>query len=467
MKGNGRPLIPYMRQSRAKERTISIEEQRRDIRRWAEAAGVALAPEIVEQNVSGSKPWRERALGEAVDACERGEAAGIIVAWQDRLSRENGLATAEVWEALKEAHARLVAANDGLDTDAGDQELPFSIRAAIARDGWKRARANFERAKRNAAERGVSSARTPIGYRKPGPGKPFELGLDKPKVLEAFQLRAEGEAFSRIARRFGWSHSTTRQILCNRVYLGEITLGAEVIENAHPAIVTPELFAAVQASRTVEAVPAGDTTRDRLLIGLVRCAGCGRTLKVVRAPRAKGRYVVSYYCKDAAGEPCPERAYVHADELDAFVAEWFTTALENVPRMIDVVATNDELEEARAEKAAAEGQFNAYVEKVDATARGFRRGYEARLERLNEAAERVQHLAGRSAVAASLPPLAWWDRFDVLQRRAVLVGFLGRVVVTRGASSDLEGNVQIFWRDDSLAFPEVARKNTRARKQAA
>jgi hypothetical protein len=31
MQGNGRPLVPYMRQSRAKERTISIEEQRRDI----------------------------------------------------------------------------------------------------------------------------------------------------------------------------------------------------------------------------------------------------------------------------------------------------------------------------------------------------------------------------------------------------------------------------------------------------
>jgi hypothetical protein len=49
MRGNGRPLVPYLRQSRAKERTISIEEQRRDIRRWAEANGVELAPEVVEQ----------------------------------------------------------------------------------------------------------------------------------------------------------------------------------------------------------------------------------------------------------------------------------------------------------------------------------------------------------------------------------------------------------------------------------
>jgi hypothetical protein len=109
-KNDPRPLVPYLRQSRAKERTISIDEQRRDIQRWTHEAGVTLAPELVEQNVSGSKPWRERALGEAVAACERGEAAGIIVAFQDRLSRENGRATAEVWEALEHADARLVCA---------------------------------------------------------------------------------------------------------------------------------------------------------------------------------------------------------------------------------------------------------------------------------------------------------------------------------------------------------------------
>ena len=148
MKSNGRPLVPYLRQSRLKERTISIEEQRRDIQAWAQANGVPLDAEVTEQGVSGSKPWRERDLGDAVDACERGEASGIIVAWQDRLSRENGRATAEVWEALERAGARFVAANEGLDTASGDQEMLFTIKAAIARDQWKLHRANWEAARR-------------------------------------------------------------------------------------------------------------------------------------------------------------------------------------------------------------------------------------------------------------------------------------------------------------------------------
>ena len=68
MTGNGKPFVPYLRQSRAKERTISIEEQRRDVQYWAVGCRRGARTEIVEQNVSGSKPWRERALGDAVDA---------------------------------------------------------------------------------------------------------------------------------------------------------------------------------------------------------------------------------------------------------------------------------------------------------------------------------------------------------------------------------------------------------------
>jgi DNA invertase Pin-like site-specific DNA recombinase len=168
-----RPLVSYLRQSRARERTISIEEQRRDIQAWARAQGVELAPEVVEQNVSGSKPWRDRALGEAVAACEAGEAAGIVVAWQDRLSRENGRATAEVWEALEQADARLVCAAEGLDTATGDHEMLFSIKAAVAREQWKRHRANWERARRNAIDRGVLAGRGGgLGRRSASEGQP-------------------------------------------------------------------------------------------------------------------------------------------------------------------------------------------------------------------------------------------------------------------------------------------------------
>jgi DNA invertase Pin-like site-specific DNA recombinase len=457
MKSNGRPLIPYLRQSRAKERTISIDEQRRDIRRWADAAGVQLAAEMIEQNVSGSKPWRERGLGEVVDACARGEASGIIVAWQDRLSRENGAATAEVWEALDQVGARLVCAAEGMDTATGDHEMLFTIKAAIAREQWKRFRANWERTRRSAVEHGIFPGKAPTGYRRRD-GKPLEpIPREAAKVLEAFELRSRGLPYAEIGRRFGWSHSTTRQILANEAYLGVVRHGGFRREGAHRAIVSRDLFDRVQGARTTQPVPPGDTTKDLLLVGLARCGGCGRTLKAVRRPRADGSFVVSYYCKDASSEPCSNRAYVHADALDAFIAAWFETTLANVPRMVDVVSAGRELEAAQRERDRAEAELAAFVESASALdARLFQRGIASRQEAVDAAVEKVSHLSARlTRIPAGGSLSALWSGFSPLERREVLAGFVDRIEVDQGASSDLAGNVRIFWSDGTIVDDEA------------
>jgi DNA invertase Pin-like site-specific DNA recombinase len=115
--------------------------------------------------VSGSKAAKERGLERLLVRAESGESEGIIVAWQDRLSRGRVLETAETWERLAKAGARFIAAGDGVNSAAPGQELLFNIRAAIARDQWQRSAANFESAKRNAIDRGVHvSGRLPLGY---------------------------------------------------------------------------------------------------------------------------------------------------------------------------------------------------------------------------------------------------------------------------------------------------------------
>jgi DNA invertase Pin-like site-specific DNA recombinase len=455
-KTDPRPLIPYLRQSRAKERTISIDEQRRDIRKWAAANDVPLAEEIVEQNVSGSTPWRERGLGEAVALCERGEAAGIVVAWQDRLSRENQRSTAEVWESLEKAGARLVAAAEGLDSAAGDQELLFTIKAAIAREAWKRYRSNWARAQRNATERGVPNGRAPVGYRK---SKGNALTVDKrnaAKVVDAFERRAGGEPFASIGRRHGWGHSTTRQIVENDVYLGIVRCGNLVREKAHVPIVSRDLFEAANAAHTTRHVPPGDTTRDRLLIGLAHCMGCGHTLKQVRRPRVDGSYAIAYYCKDAASGPCQERAFVHADALDLFVADWFAAALRETPRMVNVVAAERELEQAQRDRDKAEAELTKFVETASALdALLFQKGIDARQRKLDAARERVRLASAhttRLPVGGSLIDL--WGGFTPAERREVLGGFLDKIMVRRGASTDLPGHVSIFWSDGSIAKDE-------------
>src|SRR6266852_2275389 len=349
-----RLLIPYVRQSRKKEVTISLDDQRAAIVAWAEREGIALAAEIVEWGVSGSKSWRERELGRAVEACEQGPAAGIVVAWQDLLSRENGVATAEVWQALERAGVRFVAVGDGIDTATGDHELWFSIKAAIARDQWKRYRTNWINARRNAIERGVHpSTYVAVGYRRnqaePRVHAAARASLSREQrwadpvvgqlvpsehaehVRALFRLRAAGGSWNecaqlmesrRVPNRKGepfWLLSAVQAIIRNPVYRGEAYLRSQgkqagdfVNPDAHEPIVDPLLWRNAQ--------PTQGKPRRRsegaLLAGILRCASCGRKLS------PSGHY---YRCRPrmVTGPACPAPASAPTAEVEALVTRGF------------------------------------------------------------------------------------------------------------------------------------------------
>ena len=237
-------------------------------------------------------------------------------------------ATAEVWEALEQADARLVARRTkGSTRRAGDQELLFTIKAAIAREQWKRSPSELGAARRNSVERGVFPGRTPIGYRRDKRGRFVPDRRQASKVVRAFELRREGLPQTEIARRLGWSHSTTRQILVNEVYLGVVRHGDSRKEGAHKAIVSRELFDAVQATRTTEPVPSGETTRDRLLQGDRGLLGMRANAQGRSPPSRRAELRRLLLLQERCVGACPSRAYVHADELDAYIEGWFTEAL--------------------------------------------------------------------------------------------------------------------------------------------
>ena len=76
MEGNGRPLIPYERQSRARERTISIDEQQRDIHACGQAVLALLAA------LRGSRrPSVARSLAELFDRRQLHQASEVLIRW--------------------------------------------------------------------------------------------------------------------------------------------------------------------------------------------------------------------------------------------------------------------------------------------------------------------------------------------------------------------------------------------------
>ena len=439
-----RPLIPYLRQSRKKEVSISIEEQDRDVRAWATSHGEAIAEPLVERGVSGSKRWRERELGRAVEACERGEASGLVVAWQDRLSRENGLATAEVWEALQQAGCRLVCVGDGIDTASGDHELIFTIKAAIARDQWKRHRSNWLRARRNAVERGVYIGLAPAGYRVLEDGT-LEPSEHAPAIVHAFELRAAGGSWGQVAayltdagvptawdgrERAGklidgsaWSLTAAAKLLANRVFVGEVRSGEFVNEEAHPPLVSTALFASVQARKQERATTLGQR-EPRLLTGLIRCGSCGHRLTTDWRPRADGDRYYTYRCRNTAKGKCPRPVACGAERIETALEEVLREDLASEAFQIKVAGTSQvtdlerELELAKA----------ALAEWVQTDTTVSAEAWQARtvvLEtRVGQAREALDAASAAGLSAARLPSLETYDLLPINERRTVMSAWL-------------------------------------------
>ncbi len=453
-----KPLIPYVRQSRAKEKTISLDAQRAAITKWAKDAGVELAAAVIERGVSGSKSWRERGLGEAVAACERGEASGIIVAFQDRLSRENGIGTAEVYEALEKAGARLVAACEGLDTATGDHELLFTIKAAIAREQWKRFKKNWAAANEACAKNGVYQGLTPVGYDKIGRGLESKLVKNKDAdfVRRAFELKAAGGSYKECrlileaagvktaTGKDGWGVTSLRSMFRNPIYKGTLANGHGHLFSAY-AIVSPSTW---QACQSVEKLESGaksgrqDAGDWAVLGGLVRCAGCGKRM----APNSTRRKLAGggenlhreYGCKRI---DCDKKARANAHELESYVLE---AAYDYFAQAVEVQGgaghgrdtDSDKLTALEIEAEEARRRMAAFVAVVDPTDAGFAERVAELRATVHAAEAAVADERERTRVLVSPDEMRRaFEGADLAGKRALVREMLNGVTVT-GNKSD-------------------------------
>jgi DNA invertase Pin-like site-specific DNA recombinase len=345
-----KPLVPYIRQSQAKEVTISLDEQKRAITKWAEANGVKLAAPVIEQGVSGKKHWRERELGRIVKACERGEASGIIVAFQDRISREQGLAQAELWDALQRCDARLVCASEGTDyrpSDDDDGELLFTVKGAIARQQWKRHRTNWKNAKHAAFLRDCYAGAAPAGYSKDDDGKLVPDGNGKKAaIIEAFETRADGGSWGAVAKvltdagvetshkikgtdrkRTSWAPMGARAVVGNDIYVGNVTCTCgcgQTKEVDGWKMIDRALFLRARRKQETKRKGAKGDGEGQMLNGLLKCATCGYGMSCDTSKHG-GKVYRYWRCK--ANPECTAKCVISASKIEPWIV---TQVLEHV-----------------------------------------------------------------------------------------------------------------------------------------
>ena len=415
----------YIRVSRVGKRDgyQSPDEQRRVIAAVAASKGVALGLEVVEEDVSGSRAAEERGLERLLARAERDESEGLIVAFQDRLSRGSLIETSRVWERLGRAGARLLT-GDGLDSAAPGQELLFNVRAAIARDQWQRYRDGWARTCEGMVARGAHHcAQPPLGYRK-GEGGRLEPSEDADRVREMFRRRVAGASHSELARWLGMSTQGVQKALRNRAYLGEARYGAAVAEGAHEPLVDRLTFDRAGASRGrgVRVSRTGAVAGGSLAAGLATCSVCGRRLasSVVR-----GR--VQLKCLD----PGHANSIMSAPLDDLVVGEVMTWRRR--ARGLEFERRPD-LSAATAELEAREYDMRLFLDNLEAISILGREEWNRQAARHRAAAETARAalvaLAGEADREATYTRLhERWEAADHGGRRAILASLVERVEV--------------------------------------
>jgi DNA invertase Pin-like site-specific DNA recombinase len=446
----------------------SPTQQRDAIKHFAKARGWRLVETVDELDESGARMDRPK-LRRLIERITQGEIEGVIVARLDRFARNlsGGL---EAIAEIAEAGGFVTAVDNSVDTsDAGANgamgRLQLQLLLALAE--WERStRAEgFELSKGRAVGRGVHiSAHVPYGYVRNGRGARLELVPAKALVVaEAFRARASGGSLADVVdlmnnREPGgprggglWTAGTLARMLKNPAYTGQARQGKHVQDDAHPAIVSTELFEQVQRLRTPADRRAGEAS---LLAGLCRCAGC--RFAVTRT-RSRGVHVLRCRRHYALGN-CAQPLEVAAHLVEPVVVERFFEALGPdgvLARPVDAEADLDTLS-ATVERAEKELEaFVSTVSVVDLGAALYRQGVHDRQLAIDAARDELE------AAAASGPDFPdpvdlreAWEAMTVAERREILTAGLDAVFVARDDGRPVADRVTLLWRGHQPALVE-------------
>ena len=290
-------LVAYVRVSQVGERggeSFQSPKQQRD----AINAIVSLTPGakviewIEELNVSGGSMDRVGA-DRAIAIVDSGQADGIVCAYLDRWARTvEALEMIERWAKQGKA---FISARERFDATTSQGKFALGMMLLVAKYYRDLMSERWDESSRGAIERGVHVT-VPYGYRRGDSengrahrkggkhGAPLVVVPDEAKVVRRiFAERLTGIGIADIAHGLNadgvpsprggrWTRQTVRAIVRVRAYVGDAKRGDYVREGAHEALVSREDWDAVQSERT-RSWKRGQS--DSLLIGLVRCAGCG------------------------------------------------------------------------------------------------------------------------------------------------------------------------------------------------
>ncbi len=312
----------YLRKSRAEEH-MSLEETLRRhkaaLMAYAERYGYQVEPEdIYEEVVSGESLFARPQMLRLMEAVSAGKYEAVLCMDMQRLGRGGMYDQGFILDTFKAAETLIVTPDRLYDLTKELDEEAAEMQTFLSRSEYRMITKRLHRGTMQSVQNGAYMANAPFGYRKVRINKLPSLEIvpeEAECVRQIFQLYAEGNGCTRIEQAVNamgyhgrrgsrFNRNTIRLILDNPVYIGKIRwdrtntiktgIGAErrkrvvynapeqwkIIDGHHPAIISQELWDAVQERRKARYFYVDNHHVASPLAGLVHCSKCGHLMNM-------------------------------------------------------------------------------------------------------------------------------------------------------------------------------------------
>jgi DNA invertase Pin-like site-specific DNA recombinase len=328
--------VIYVRYSSHSQRDVSIEQQIRACRRFAERQDIEILDVYEDRALTGTSDKRPGFQKMIRDAAH-GEWDYVIVYTLDRFARDR-YDSAVYKRQLKNHGVKVLSAMENISDDPTGV-LMESLLEGLAEYYSKELSQKIRRGMEDNARKCLVNGSLPLGYVRGADGRYAICEEEAEIVREAFRRVAAGEKFLQIFEDFNsrglltkkgkaWNKSSFNKMLTNERYIGIYIYGDVRIPGGIPAIVTQDQFDAVtnrlgnKANARISAAPQRRRQENGtyLLTGKLFCGHCKSPMVGVSGHSKAGSPYYYYVCKGKRGGSGCEKANVRRESIEQHIA---------------------------------------------------------------------------------------------------------------------------------------------------
>jgi len=326
---NDRPLkraVSYSRYSSAQQRDVSIEQQQRDIRAFAEREGYTIVHEYADHAKSGFHNIENRTEFMSMIQASATGAFDTVIAWKvDRFGR-NRRESAIYKGQLADNGVSVVYAMEPIP-DGAAGVLTEGMLEALAEWYSRTISENTKRGLHDNAIKGLYNGHLAYGYDRT-PDNRFSVNEAEAAIVRRiFDLYSQGHSFADIVRAMEadgimskcgkpFQKSTVLYILRNENYIGVYHWSGVRIEGAMPRIIDDDLFEQCQAMRKKTFRHKEKAPEPYYLSGKCTCGLCGAPIYGHYGSGRNHKRYLYYVCSNVKSHQCTAR-YNHKRDLEA------------------------------------------------------------------------------------------------------------------------------------------------------